>query len=97
MAQNITFFDTANNIVDLFTGINQNSSAFPLMILGLVFILLYVALQRYPVKQILVYNGLITTILASLFIIIGWIDFIYIMLPVLILFGSIIWNAVDRG
>jgi len=97
MAQNITFFDTANNIVDVFTGIIQNSQAFPLMILGLVFILLFVALQKYPVKHILVYNGLVTSILAALFIIIEWIDFSFLMLPVLILFGAIILNAVDRG
>lgn len=93
---NVTFFDTANNIVDIFTGINQNSEMFPLFILAAVFILLFIALQRYPVKQILVYDSLVTTILTALFVVLGWVDFVYVMLPVVILFASIIWVAIDR-
>lgn len=93
---NATFYDTANNIIDVFKGINTNASGFPLFILGGLAIILFIGLQRYAVKHILIAEGVILTIISSLFIALGWLDFNYIMLPILSLVGGIVWALIEN-
>ena len=92
MASNITFMDDADTLLDLFTGINSNLPSFSLIILGALSIVIFMIFQNYPVKQILLFEGFLLTIVGILMVTMGWLAMPYIWIPIILLAFAIFFN-----
>lgn len=82
MTANTTFYDTANNLLDIFTGINTNVPSFPYFILGALAIVIYLTNINEDIKRLMVVEGFYLSIFTGLFIALGW-------LPISILYLTI--------
>lgn len=94
MASNITFLDTADTFTDLFVGINTNlGQTFGLLIMFVIFIIIFIMFQNYEMKQILLFEGFILSIIGMLFVFLGWISITYLAIPIILLGVGIFFNV----
>ena len=71
---NITFFDTANTIIDVFNGVIGQLPAFPFVVLGAVALVLFLTNINEDTKKVLMLEGWVISILSGLFVALGWLD-----------------------
>jgi hypothetical protein len=71
---NITFFDTSNNLLDLFNGVARQLPAFPFFILGALAIIIFLANMNEDYKKVLMLEGYILSVVSGFFVILGWAD-----------------------
>lgn len=93
---NLTYIDTSNNLFDVMQGINAQLNGYLApIILFMFFIIMFISMKQYDMKQVLITTSAITTILAGLFWSIGFMAWGYILFPLVIFIGSIIWKGFD--
>lgn len=78
---NTTFFNTTNNILDIYTGINSNISGFPYLILGALAIILFLGNLNESAKKIMIIEGYIMAVVSAIFIGLQWLDISVIYIP----------------
>lgn len=90
MAYNMTFVDTSNTFLDLWSGINNlMDGKFIAVMLLIVFIIMFAAMKRFETKVVAVTGSAVMTLLAIIAWSLGWITFSYIFVPLALLLGSL--------
>jgi len=94
MAYNMSFTDTSNTLVDIFTGLNTaNEYVIMNFVLGIFWLVLFMTLRDSGPQKASITASAICLLLSVLAWSLGWIAFGTIFYPVALLFGSLIWNA----
>lgn len=94
MALNSTFLDTSNTIVDLITGVNQNlNNSLGIIILVIIGFALFITFQQYPIKQIMLYQGFILSILGAFLWFSGFLAFEFLLVPLMLFFIMLYFNV----
>jgi len=88
---NLTNITAASNIVQSMTAVNQlSNNVFAYLILFSVFFVIFVSLINYNKIDVLLADGFITALLASLMYILQWVPWWTILLPILIMAFAIV-------
>ena len=91
MVYNDTNLTAANNIVESITAINQISGgAFISIMLLTMFIVIFIVFSNYNKKIVLLADSFIMTIISIMFFMIGWIKWSILIIPIVVLFLSIL-------
>lgn len=86
--------NASDSFPEIFGSINEISSGmFAILTLFLVFILTMIGFKHLETKIGLLVSSLFTTLIAFLFVILGWIQPNYAFIPAILLGASLIWNA----
>ena len=90
---NVTFMDTSNTILDIVQGVNANmNNTLGLIFMVIIFFVMFIAFQQYPIKQILLYQGFLLSLIGSLLWFGGFLAFSYLMIPLVLFFMMIFVN-----
>lgn len=95
MAYNISnFVNNSNTTLQIIENINTESGGFfAIGLLILIFIMVFIALKFYETRVALLSSSMIMTMLSVFFWWAGWIQFSLIFVSVVLLFISLLWNA----
>ena len=90
---NTTFMDTSNTILDIVIGVNSNmNNTLGIVFLTIIFFVMFIVFQQYPIKQILLYQGFLLSLIGSLLWFGGFLAFSYLMIPLVLFFMMIFVN-----
>lgn len=93
---NITYMETGNSLIDIFTGVNQNlNGSLGLIILSSLAIIIFITFQGYLLKQILLIDAFVCSIVAVLLVSVGWLGMIYAIIPFVMLAFMIFYNTLN--
>ena len=94
---NLTNFTNANTIADMASAANGvTGGLYAAMILFIVFFIILITGSQYDTKRVLMADSFIVTVLASLFWGMGWIHWKILLVPVILLFGSISYYVMTK-
>jgi hypothetical protein len=96
MVYNMTRLDNSTTLVDYFDVINDNLGLmFPLFILYGFWLILLIGFKNYDTRVALISSSTITSLMGVLFWWLGWISYVYIFPPVMLVFVGIIWKVLS--
>jgi len=97
MAYNMSFVDTSDTFLDLWSGVNNLlDGKFIAILLLVTFIIMFVAMKRFETKVVAITGSSIMTLLAIIAWSLGWITFSYIFVPLALFLGSLaVWGLSD--
>jgi len=97
MTYNLTNVTNANTMLDLATGANQLSGGtLAISSLLLIFIISFLGAKTYDTEVALIISSFVTSIIAILLFIIGWIGVEILVVPLVLLVGSIFMNIINK-
>lgn len=94
MTYNITYLDTSNNIVDVFTGLNNlTPDLFGGLMLGSLFLVAMAVLYRQDTTDQFLLSSFITSFVAVMLFAFGAVGILNLTIPMLMLFAAIIMKV----
>ena len=91
MSYNVSFMDTANNLYDVFLGVNVASNGLVgILILVLVFVISFASTIKDGSVPAFLSSGLLTSIIAILLGFAGLISWGIVIIPIMLLFTGLI-------
>ena len=96
MAYNVTALDKANTVSDIFVGLNANMNGALIILSLLLFgIVLIIGFKRYDTRINMIATGTIISLIMIPLIALELVYWQYIMFPVSLTLGGIIWKALS--
>jgi|AntAceMinimDraft_18_1070375.scaffolds.fasta_scaffold04253_3 hypothetical protein len=97
MTYNLTNVTDSNTLLDLATSANNLSSGtLAISSLLLIFIISFLGAKTYDTEVALIISSFVTSIISILFFIIGWIGIEVLVVPLIMLVGSIFMNIINK-
>lgn len=82
-----TGLDDVNTLYDMMNWVNSATGGiFVVFMVAMSFLIVMVVFNRYDIKKVLLFNSFAHSILVTFLIVMGWLKFEFLMLPVLGLF-----------
>lgn len=97
---NYSFLDTTTDPAELYIEVGKHTDGtMPIGILVGVFVVIFVAMRRQgrDIDEIFIYAGAFEFIMVTLFIVIEWLSYYFIMVPVAFLLVGILLNRLKGG
>ena len=91
---NITYMETANSLLDIIEGVNVSlNHGLGLIILGVLALLIFIVFQGYLIKQILLIDAFVCSLVSVLLVSLGWLTMVYAIIPFVFLAFMVFYNA----
>lgn len=94
MAYNLSFMDTNNTLADVFGSVNEAAGGAPLLfILITIFFISYASfITRHSVDDTIIMSGFFTTVVAAIFMFLGWVNWLFILPSLILIVVAIIYK-----
>lgn len=91
---NMTNVTNANNLLEIYSSLNALSSGIlsPLLLFAL-WLTIFISLKSYDTRSVMLVDSFIVTIIGALLFIAGELKFAYLLVPVVLLMGSLFYHV----
>ena len=98
MSYNTTLLENGTSPVELFKGIDIAAGGILMpLILLVTFVIMFIVFKNYETKIALVTSSAATSFLAALMLIMDFVNLVVLLVPVAVLFLSLIWLSMSEN